>query len=160
MGNFRSIAVMLFLKLVGYTYYAFIVVALLTSLLGGISDTVQYSRCVEAQDEWASEAADEGEEFAMMDYTPNLLTGLANFLMFSCAVILSLLFLRNRHTAATFLLFMATTALSAFIMLLPRAPIGTGTSGMQEVFAFLTVLGIIDTVLFRYFFMKKEKNDP
>ena len=52
MGNFRSIAVMLFLKLVGYTYYAFIVVALLTSLLGGISDTVQYSRCVEAQDEW------------------------------------------------------------------------------------------------------------
>jgi len=159
MGNLRSIAVMLFLKLAGYTYYAFILVALLTSLLGGISDTVQYSRCLKAQDEWALEAAIEGEEFTMVDYTPNLLTGLACFLMFSCVVILTVLFLRKQRTVVTFLLFMTATALSAFIMLLPRAPIGTGTAGMQEVFAFLTILGIIDTVLFRYLFVREEKID-
>jgi len=41
--------------------------------------------------------------------------------------------------------------LASFIFFLPRPPIGTGTGGMKEVFAYLMVLGIINSFLFRTF---------
>lgn len=135
--------------MIRYSYYAFILFAIVTALLSGFADTVQYGRYVKAQDEWIVEAESSGEECVSVDYTPNLITGIAAFLMFIGASALAVMFITKRVTGITHVVFIVTVALSAFIFLLPRPPIGTGTEAMREVFAFLTLLGIIGLVFFR-----------
>ncbi|MCD4847626.1 MAG: hypothetical protein K8R76_05505 [Candidatus Aegiribacteria sp.] len=135
--------------IIRYSYYAFILFSIVTALLSGFADTVQYGRYVKAQDEWIVEAESSGEEYTAVDYTPNLITGIAAFLMFIGASALAVMFLMKRVTGITHIILIVTAALSAFIFLLPRPPVGTGTESMKEVYAFLTLLGIIDLIFFR-----------
>lgn len=139
--------------MVRYSLYAFIIFSLVVSLLSGIADLTYYSRRTAAQDEWIREADAEGEEFIEVDYTPNMLTGVAAFVMFAVSSVLAVFFLRKKFRAGTHVLLIAVTGFAAFIFFLPRPPLGTGTEGMKEVFAYLMVLGIIDSALYRTYFM-------
>lgn len=145
MGILRFVIQMM----IRYSYHAFILFGIVTALLSGFADTVQYGRSVKARDERILEAESAGEEYIAIDYVPNLITGIAAFLMFIGASALAVMFLMKRVTGITHIVLVVTAALSAFIFLLPRPPIGTGTESMKEVYAFLTLLGIIDIIFFR-----------
>ncbi len=136
-------------RIIRYSYYAFILFGIVTALLSGFADTVQYGRYVKAQDEWIVEAESSGEDYIPVDYTPNLITGIAAFLMFIGASALAVMFLMKQVNGITHIVLIATASLSALILLLPRPPVGTGTESMKEVYAFLTLLGIIDIIFFR-----------
>ncbi|MCK4671915.1 MAG: hypothetical protein KAT47_05165 [Candidatus Aegiribacteria sp.] len=135
--------------IIRYSYYAFILFAIVTALPSGFTDTVYYGRYVKAQNERILEAESSEEEYVPVDYVPNLITGIAAFLMFIGASALAVMFMMKRVTGITHIILIVTAALSALIFLLPRPPIGTGTESMKEVFAFLTLLGIIDIIFFR-----------
>ena len=136
-------------SMIRHSYYAFILFAVVTALLSGFADTVHYGRHVKTQDERITEAESAGEEYTAVNYIPNLITGIAAFLMFIGASVLAVMFMMKRVTGITHIVLIVTAALSALIFLLPRPPIGTGTETMKEVYAFLTLLGIIDIIFFR-----------
>jgi uncharacterized membrane protein len=137
---------------VRYSLYAFVVFSLVVSLLSGFADVVTRARCVSAQREWVLEAEAEGEAFSEVNYTPNLITGISAFLMFGVTSVLAVRFFRKRFDCGTHILVIAVTALAALIFFLPRPPVGTGTERMKEVFAYLMLLGIINSSLYRTFF--------
>lgn len=145
---------MLFLRIISaalmkYVFYGFILFSVVVSLISGFADTIYYSRQVQTQEQWIQEARSEGEEFIPVDYTPNLLTGIAAFLMFAGTSTIAVMFLTGKFSGITHGFIIASTALAVFILLLPRPAIGTNSGTMKEVFAFLMILGIISSVLFR-----------
>ena len=135
--------------MIRYLYYAFILIAVPAALLSGFADTVSYGRYLKAQDERIAEAESAGEEYSAVDYVPNLITGIAAFLMFIGASALAVMFMMKQVTGITHIVLIITASLSALIFLLPRPPIGTGTESMKEVYAFLTLLGIMGVIFFR-----------
>ena len=139
--------------MVHWSFYAFILFSLVVSLCSGFVDVVYHSRRTAAQEEWIREAEAEGEEFTEVNYTPNLITGIAAFVMFGVSSILVVFFFMKKFNVRTHILLIAATALATFIFLLPRPPVGTGTEGMKEVFAYLMFLGIIDSSLYRTYIL-------
>jgi hypothetical protein len=132
-----------------YMLYAFAVFCVVVSLISGISDVVYHSRRIAAQEQWEAEAAARGEEFRRVDYTPYLVTGLASFALFGVSAVMAVMLFRQRYGMSTHILVMSATLLAGFILLLPRPPLGTGTEGMRQVFAYLTLLGVFESALYR-----------
>lgn len=149
----------LFAVMVRYLFYAFILFSLVVSLLSGFSDVIYSSRHTVAQEEWMRDAEEEGEEFIEVDYTPNLVTGIAAFVMFAVSSVLAVFFFMKKFNVNTHILLMAATTLAAFIFFLPRPPIGTGTEGMKEVYSYLMFLGIFDSSLYRKYLLKSDHAD-
>lgn len=149
----------LFAVMVRYSLYAFIVFSLVVSLLSGIADVTYHSRRTAAQEEWILEADAEGEEFIEVDYTPNMITGMAAFVMFAVSSVLAVFFFMKKFEAGTHVLLIAVTGLAAFIFFLPRPPLGTGTEGMKEVFAYLMFLGLMVSSLYRSYIHKNRSPD-
>lgn len=129
--------------------YAFAVFCVVVSLISGIADVVYHSRRIEAQERWIAEAAEKGEPFDPVDYTPNLVTGLVSFALFGVSMVLTVLVFRQRYGTATLAVTVCCTLLAGFVLLLPRPAIGTGTTNMRAVFAYLTILGAFESALFR-----------
>ncbi|MCK4806084.1 MAG: hypothetical protein KAT09_00485 [Candidatus Aegiribacteria sp.] len=149
----------IFTVMVQYSFYVFILFSLVVSLLSGFSDVIYHSRRTAAQEEWMREAEAEREEYIEVDYTPNLVTGIAAFVMFAVSSVLAVSFFMKKLNVSTHVLLIAVTVLAAFIFFLPRPPIGTGTEKMKEVFAYLMFLGIIDSSLYRTYILKSNPVD-
>lgn len=132
-----------------FMLFVFALSTVVVSLVSGIADIVYHSRRTAAEEVWAAEALVSGEEFQKVDYTPNLLTGIASLVLFAVSTALLVLLFMKRSGAATHALLAAATLLAAFIFFLPRPPLGTGTDHMREVFAYLMLLGFFETALYR-----------
>ncbi len=154
-----SIIRALFSIMVRYSFYAFILFTLVVSLISGFSDIIYHSRRTAAQEVWMREAEDAGEEFIEVNYTPNLVTGIAAFVMFAVSSVLAIFFILKKYDVPAHVLLMAVTALAVFIFFLPRPAIGTGTEGMKEVFAYLMLLGIVNSSLYRTYLMRSNQLD-
>lgn len=132
-----------------FMLYAFAVFCVVVCLIGGISDLVFQSRKVAAEEAWAAESAAEGREFTRTDYTANLVTGFACLAVFPLASLLLVMMFRRRFGNGMHIVLVAVTLLLLFILLLPRPELGTGTAKMKEVFAYLALLGVFESALFR-----------
>mgnify|MGYP001164389218 FL=1 len=132
-----------------FMLFAFALSTVVVSLVSGIADLVYHSRRTAAEEEWAAEALASGEEFQKVDYTPNLLTGIASLVLFAGSAALQVLVFMKRLGTATHALLASATLIAAFIFFLPRPPLGTGTDHMRDVFAYLMLLGVFETALFR-----------
>jgi len=145
--------------MVFYSFHAFILFSLVISICSGFADVTFYSRRVASQEEWMREAIEKGEDFVEIDYTPNLITGIASFVMFAVSTVTAIFFFMKKFDSRIHILIIAVTVLAAFIFFLPRPPLGTGTENMKEVFAFLMLLGIIDSSLFNTYIRKDSSQD-
>ncbi len=129
--------------------YAFAVFCVVVSLISGIADIIYHSRRTAAQEEWAAEAAADGEEFHRVDYTPNLIAGLACLILFGVSSVMAVMIFTRRFGVPTHILVISAAILAGFIRFLPRPPLGTGTDSMAEVFAYLMLLGVFESALYR-----------
>ena len=132
-----------------YMLYAFAVFCVVVSLISGIADVIYHSRRIETQESWMAEAAEKGEPFDPVDYTPNLVAGLASFALLGVSSVLTVMIFRQRFGTATHAIMICCTLLAGFVLLLPRPAIGTGTENMRTVFAYITILGVFESALFR-----------
>lgn len=132
-----------------YMLYAFAVFCVVVSLIGGVADIIYHSRRTAAQEEWVAEAAAEGEEFQRIDYAPNLMAGLACLILFAVSSLMAVMIFARRFGILTHILVICSAVLAGFIRFLPRPPLGTGTDGMAEVFAYLMLLGVFESALYR-----------
>lgn len=160
MGALGQVVGFLAVKALVYTLSAFLVFTTVVSLAGGISDTVFASRAEEAQDRWERAAAERGESWEREHFTANIITGIAQLLLFVCTVTLGILMIRKRTGRSGLVLLWAATALCAFVVLMPRAAIGTASGSMREIYAFLTVLGLIDLTAYNRFIRRDTERSP
>jgi hypothetical protein len=156
MGFLKAIGEFIAAQMVTYTFAAFIIFTTVVSLLGGISDTVYAMRAEAAQDRWAREAEDRGEDCVREDYTANTTVGAAQFVLLACTVLLGIRLLKRKTGRTGFILLAAATMISAFVFLYPRAAIGTASGRMPEIYAFLTLLGIVDLCTYHGFLRQHD----
>jgi hypothetical protein len=157
MGILREIAAFFVNHLLVYSFTAFILFTIMVSLIGGICDTVYASQAKAAEDRWALEAAGQGEIFVRGDYTANVVTGAVQFVLFACTVLLGIRLFGRKTGRIGFTLLAVATAITAFVFLLPRAPIGTASNRMKEIYAFLTLLGIVDLSAYQGFLRQDDR---